>query len=140
MRDHDQLYIDGAWVVPDGSGTIAVINATTEEPMGHIPEGSASDADRAVQAANAAFGGWAATTPTERAAHVAKIAEGLDARKDEIAETITGEVGMPIFLSKIIQAGLPAASAAAGPRPSTASSACAGSACARWPTAGSSPA
>ena len=45
MRDYEKLYIDGAWVTPDGKGTIDVINASTEEVMGHIPEGTAADID-----------------------------------------------------------------------------------------------
>ena len=45
----------------------------------------------------------------ERAGYLQKIAEGLAKRSDEIAETISREVGMPIGLSKMIQAGLPAA-------------------------------
>ena len=58
MRDYTNLYIDGAWVPSDGTGTIEVINAGTEEVMGSIPEGTAGDVDKAVEAARAAFDGW----------------------------------------------------------------------------------
>src|SRR5918993_50146 len=54
MQDRDRLYIDGAWVPSTGSGTIDVVNATTEEVMGRVPEGTPEDIDRAVQA------GWPA--------------------------------------------------------------------------------
>jgi acyl-CoA reductase-like NAD-dependent aldehyde dehydrogenase len=37
MQDRDKLYIDGAWTPSTGSGTIDVVNATTEEVMGRIP-------------------------------------------------------------------------------------------------------
>jgi acyl-CoA reductase-like NAD-dependent aldehyde dehydrogenase len=107
MQDFDQLYIDGGWVQPHGSGTIEVINASTEEVMGSIPEGDATDVDRAVAAAVAAFPAWAASSPSDRAKYVQAMAEGIGARSDEIAETICGEVGMPMFLAKRIQAGLP---------------------------------
>jgi len=107
MRTYEQLYLDGRWVDPHGTGTIDVINASTEEVMGSIPEGDATDVDRAVAAAVAAFPAWSATSPADRAKHVQALAEGIGARSDEIAETICGEVGMPIFLSKRIQAGLP---------------------------------
>ena len=40
----DRLYVGGAWVAPDGSGTIEVVEAATEQPLGTIPEGSAVDA------------------------------------------------------------------------------------------------
>jgi betaine-aldehyde dehydrogenase len=75
--------------------------------MGRIPAGTAADVDRAVAAASAALAGWSATTPTDRVAFVQAMADGLGARNDEIASVITGEVGMPAFLSKMIQAGLP---------------------------------
>ncbi len=115
MQDFSQLYIDGAWVDPHGTGTIEVVNASTEQVMGSIPEGDAADVDRAVAAAKAAFVGWAATSPQDRAKYVQAMAEGIGARNAEIAETITGEVGMPIFLSQLIQAGLPQAVAATYP-------------------------
>ena len=38
MHRRSQLYIDGSWVDPDGRGTIDVVNASTEEVMGQVPE------------------------------------------------------------------------------------------------------
>ena len=66
MHEYRQLYIDGGWVDPAGTGTIDVVNASTEQVMGSVPEGSAADVDRAVAAARAAFDGWAATAPRKR--------------------------------------------------------------------------
>jgi len=109
MRNYDSLYIGGQWIAPAGSGTIEVLNAATEEPMGRIPEGSAEDIDRAVAAAKAAFESWSITDVDERRKVLQALADGLGARNQEIAETITGEVGMPLFLSQLIQAGLPTA-------------------------------
>jgi acyl-CoA reductase-like NAD-dependent aldehyde dehydrogenase len=107
MQDRDKLYIDGSWVPSTGKNTIDVINATTEEVMGRIPEGTPEDVDRAVKAARAAFPGWAGTSREERGKYLQRITEGLSARMQEIATTIAGEVGMPINLSMMIQAGLP---------------------------------
>ena len=115
MQQYDKLYIDGSWVEPDGTGTIDVINASTEEVMGSIPEGSATDVDRAVAAAVKAFPEWSATSPNDRAKYVQALAEGIGARNEEIATTICGEVGMPMFLSQLIQAGLPQAIAGSYP-------------------------
>ena len=108
MRNHDKIYVNGQWVAPGGSESIEVFNATTEEVMGRIPAATAEDADRAVLAARAAFPGWSATPRERRAELLTKVHEGIVARADEIAETVTGEVGMPLKLSKIIQAGNPA--------------------------------
>ncbi|MYZ37696.1 MULTISPECIES: aldehyde dehydrogenase family protein, partial [unclassified Streptomyces] len=71
------------------------------------------DVARAVAAATAAFPGWAATGPVERAAVVRRLSEGLKARTEEIAATITAEMGAPIQLSRFAQAGLPVAVSAA---------------------------
>ena len=53
MIDRDKLYIDGGWVASTGTSTIDVINSTTEEVMGRIPEGTKEDVDKAVAAAKA---------------------------------------------------------------------------------------
>jgi aldehyde dehydrogenase (NAD+) len=103
----DRLFIDGEWAPPAGDGVIEVINPTTEEVIGRIPDGTAEDADRAVRAAHAAFDAWSQTPAEERAAYCAAIGEKLAERGDELAALITTELGMPIGLSKMIQAGLP---------------------------------
>jgi aldehyde dehydrogenase (NAD+) len=107
MQIRDKLFIGGRWVAPHGSKSIDVINATTEEVQGRVPEGTAADADVAAHAARAAFEAWAALPASERAGYLSKIHEGLKARADEIARTISGEVGMPYKLSQRIQAGSP---------------------------------
>ena len=107
MQDRTKLFIDGAWVSSSGTGTIDVINATTEEVIGRVAEGSPEDAARATAAAKAAFPGWSATPVEERAKHLQRLAEGLQGRMEEIAQTITAEVGTPFIISQIAQAGLP---------------------------------
>jgi len=106
----DRLYVGGAWVTPDGDGALEVVEASTEQPLGTVPEGTAEDARRAVAAARDAFDGWSATPVAERQRLLRAIADGLEARAGEIAATVTAEVGMPLKLSRIIQAGLPIAS------------------------------
>jgi aldehyde dehydrogenase (NAD+) len=103
----DKLYIGGEWVEPAGDGSIDVVNPTTEEVVGRIPEGTAEDADRAVRAARAAFDSWSQTAPEERARYCAAIGAKLSERGDDLAALITTELGMPIGLSRMIQAGLP---------------------------------
>jgi acyl-CoA reductase-like NAD-dependent aldehyde dehydrogenase len=55
----------------------------------------------------AAFEAWSATPPSVRADYIRKIAEGLKARSEELAQMIAGEVGMPIKLARAIQVGGP---------------------------------
>lgn len=107
MEIRDKLYIDGAWVPSTGEGTLEVFDSNTEEVIGKIPEGTAEDAEKAVEAASAAFGEWSSVSHEERSKLLARVAEGLAARTDELAETISREVGMPLSLSKIVQVGLP---------------------------------
>jgi acyl-CoA reductase-like NAD-dependent aldehyde dehydrogenase len=107
MEDRDKLYIDGSWVASTGKGTIDVLDSATEEVIGRIPDGSPQDVDKAVAAAKKAFPGWAATDKEERAKYLQRITEGLQARMGDIANIVAREVGMPINLSMMIQAGLP---------------------------------
>jgi len=109
MQIRNQLYINGQWTASKGSKSIDVINASTEEVMGRVPEGSEADVDAAVSAARAAFDGWAATPAVERAAFLQQIHAGLKARMEEIGKLIAAEVGMPLKLATMIQAGSPTA-------------------------------
>jgi acyl-CoA reductase-like NAD-dependent aldehyde dehydrogenase len=102
-----KIYIGGEWVQSSGSGVLEVINSTTEEVMGRVPEGTAEDVDRAVVAAREAFESWSQTAVDERAEWMERIAEALGARMEEIAALIAQEVGMPVKLARMIQAGLP---------------------------------
>jgi acyl-CoA reductase-like NAD-dependent aldehyde dehydrogenase len=110
MKTHDKIYIGGEWTRPSGSGSFDVTNSSTEERIGRIPACDATDVDRAVRAAVEAFDRWAQTSPAERADYLEKIQAGLAARSQQIAETVAAEVGMPVALSAMIQAGLPAMS------------------------------
>jgi len=107
---HDKLYIDGAWVPSTGTGSIDVIDSTSEEVIGTVPEGTTEDIDRAVAAARAAFPAWSATPVEERTALLTRVGEALGSRMDELADLITHEVGMPLVLSQLVQVGLPMAS------------------------------
>ncbi|MQL65412.1 aldehyde dehydrogenase family protein, partial [Streptomyces vinaceus] len=52
---------------------------------------------------------WAATPPAERAARLAALRDQLHARRDEIAATVTAELGAPEKLSRTVHAGVPVA-------------------------------
>ena len=116
LQVKDRVFIGGEWVEPAGADPIEVVNPTTEEIIGTIPGCSAVDADRAVEAARGAFESWSQTPREERARFIVAIAEGLNQRGDEIAATITQELGMPLKLSRIIQVGLPASQFASMPK------------------------
>jgi acyl-CoA reductase-like NAD-dependent aldehyde dehydrogenase len=104
----DRLYVGGEWVEPAGSGTIEVIDSTTERVIGRIPEGTPEDVDRAVQVARAGFEAWRQVPVEQRAEACVGISAALAERGDQIAALIAAEVGMPLAQARTIQAGLPA--------------------------------
>lgn len=109
MKAHDGMYIDGAWRPAAGRDVIEVVNPADEQVIATVPAGTAEDVAAAVRAARAALPGWAATAPAERAARLAALRDVLAARKDEIAETVTAELGSPLAFSQAVHAAVPIA-------------------------------
>jgi len=103
--NHQKLYIGGEWVQPATSNRMDVINATTEEVIGSVPDGSNADIDRAVAAARRAFtaGSWATATPAERGAALGRFADALEKRGAELAKTVSMQNGMPINVSEQLE-------------------------------------
>lgn len=109
MKAHDGMYIGGEWRAALGHGRIEVLNPADERPIASVPAGTAEDVDAAVRAARLAFPAWAATAPAERAALIGALRDVLVARKGEIAETITAELGSPLGFSEMVHVGAPIA-------------------------------
>ncbi|MHB8450282.1 MAG: aldehyde dehydrogenase family protein, partial [Mycobacteriales bacterium] len=109
MKVYDKLFLGGQWVAPSSGQTIEVISPATEEPVGRVPEALPADIDLAVAAAREAFesGPWPGYSPAERAGVLGKLSALLQARAEEIATTITAEMGSPITFSRIAQAYIP---------------------------------
>ena len=104
MKECMQFYINGEWVDPVDPKSLEVINPATEEVIGKIAMGNSQDVDKAVAAAKEAFESFSQTTKEERLALMGKILEVYQSRYDEIAETISSEMGAPLWLSKAAQA------------------------------------
>ncbi|WP_149550693.1 aldehyde dehydrogenase family protein [Streptomyces marokkonensis] len=109
MKAYDGMYIDGAWRPAAGRDVIEVVNPADEQVIATVPAGTVEDVDAAVRAARAALPAWAATPPAERAARLAALRDVLTARQDEIAGTVTAELGSPLKLSQTVHAGMPVA-------------------------------
>lgn len=109
VLEHKNLYIDGAWRRPCGDETTEVVNPATERVIATVPAATAKDVDAAVSAARAALPAWSRTTPAERKALLDRLHQGLVERADDIATTVTAEMGAPRQLSSRVQAGLPIA-------------------------------
>ena len=68
---------------------IEVINPATEDVVGEVPSGDASDVDQAVATAKRAFGEWAATDTEKRAEILSKAAALIEQRAKDIAAVLT---------------------------------------------------
>jgi betaine-aldehyde dehydrogenase len=91
----DRLFIDGEWVEASSSDDIAVINPATDAIIGHVPQASAADVDRAVAAARRSFraGDWSRALLGDRCAVLMRLADLIEANADELARTETFQTG-----------------------------------------------
>jgi len=103
MRDCRQFYIEGKWVNPTESRDWEVINPSNEEPIATISLGSAADVDKAVAAAKKAFESYSQTAVAERVALLQRVIEVYKAKSEQMAETISLEMGCPLSLSRAAQ-------------------------------------
>ncbi|MDF1645260.1 MAG: aldehyde dehydrogenase family protein [Pseudomonadales bacterium] len=106
MKTYDKIYINGEWVPAVGTGAIEVVSPYSQEVVGSVPKGNEEDVNKAVAAAKAAFPAWAATSVEERAVYIEKLGEALAAREADIGSTISEEMGMPVTMARMVQAGL----------------------------------
>ncbi|HEY6389202.1 MAG TPA: aldehyde dehydrogenase family protein [Candidatus Acidoferrum sp.] len=104
MKDCRLFYIDGKWVSPAEPRDFAVTNPATEEQIAMISLGSSVDVENAVSAARIAFESYSETTVNERLALLQQIIKVYKSHMDEMAETISLEMGAPISLSRAAQA------------------------------------
>jgi aldehyde dehydrogenase (NAD+) len=104
MLDKRKFYINGEWVAPVVANDLEVLNPATEKPIAVISMGSAGDIDRAVAAAKKAFATYSRTSTEERLALLEKLLSIYKRRYEEMAQTITMELGAPITMSTEQQA------------------------------------
>ena len=90
--EYKQL-IGGAWVDAADGGTYEDADPFTGEVVALAPAGGAADAERAIEAAAAAFPAWSQTPPAERQRIFLKAADLLEARQQEVVELLARETG-----------------------------------------------
>jgi len=86
-------YVAGRWTPASGADELDVTNPATGGVLARVPLSSAGDLDAAVRAARAALPEWRAVSVIARARTLFALREGLEARKDELARSVTTEMG-----------------------------------------------
>lgn len=104
MLDKRKFYINGEWVDPIVANDLEVLNPATEKPVAVISMGTAADIDRAVAAARKAFITYSRTSVEQRLALLEKLLSIYKRRYEEMARTITLELGAPATMSREQQA------------------------------------
>ena len=93
------MFINGEFVDAISGETFPVVNPATGEHLGDVADGGAADADRAIAAADAAFGSWSQTTAYERADILMSAWNLMRERASELAALMTAEQGKPLRAS-----------------------------------------
>ncbi|MGE0724751.1 MAG: aldehyde dehydrogenase family protein, partial [Alphaproteobacteria bacterium] len=104
MQHEREHYVDGAWVAPLEPKLLDVVDPSTEEAFTKIAVGGPKDVDRAVAAARAAFPSFAQTSRKDRLDLLKAMLSEYDKRREDIAATLSQEMGAPIKLARERQA------------------------------------
>lgn len=91
-----KFFIAGEYVSSNGSDLNQVVNPANGEIVDTVPEGTAADADEAVQAAQQAFKGWWGTPTSKRGEILFAGAQHIKQHEDELARLLTTEQGKPV--------------------------------------------
>ena len=103
MIEKTQNYINGAWVDAQSSEIIEVMNPSDDSVMGVVAASTADDVDLAVAAAKDCFQSFQFSTKEERITILENIINEYETRAEELASTISSEMGAPLWLSQVAQ-------------------------------------
>ena len=103
MIEKTQNYINGAWIDAQSSEIIEVMNPSDDSVMGVVAASTAEDVDLAVAAAKDCFQSFQFSTKEERITILENIINEYEARAEELASTISSEMGAPLWLSQVAQ-------------------------------------
>ena len=94
--------INGASVPAVAGDTLDLIEPATGQPYGRMPDSSATDVARAIDAARDAFPEWSARPAAERSQLMLRLADRLEERLESFAQAETRDNGKPIRLSRTV--------------------------------------
>jgi len=91
-----RMLVGGELIESSGGEWIESLNPATEDFIGKVPRGTASDVDQAAQAAEAAQPAWEALSVEERGSYLRKLGDAILERTDELRTVEVAESGNPI--------------------------------------------
>jgi acyl-CoA reductase-like NAD-dependent aldehyde dehydrogenase len=94
--DSAEMLVGGAWQPSHTGETFEAISPATGELIANVAQGDREDARAAIRAAATAAEGWQRMTPFERAARMHAVGDAIEARRDELAQTLTLDQGKPL--------------------------------------------
>ena len=96
----EKLFVAGAWTDAASGATFDVTNPANNETIATLPDAGREEMQRAIDAAAAAQGEWAATTAAYRAGIMRRAADLMHERKEHLATVMTLEQGKPLAESR----------------------------------------
>jgi malonate-semialdehyde dehydrogenase (acetylating) / methylmalonate-semialdehyde dehydrogenase len=99
MSDEPRIlrnYVNGAWVASSATELLDVIEPASGRPLARVPLSSSADLDAAVEAARAALPAWRGVSVIERGRRLFALRAALDARREDLARSVTAEMGKTI--------------------------------------------
>eukprot|EP01135_Chromosphaera_perkinsii_P011412 Nk52_evm57s2391 gene=Nk52_evmTU57s2391 len=95
-------YINGEFVAPKKGGYLDIMDPSTGQPYGHVPDSTPEDILLAVAAAKKAFPAWASTSKQARAKLLYKIADTIEADLERFAQAESRDQGKPVSLARAV--------------------------------------
>ena len=86
-------YVAGRWTAATGDDALDVTNPATGETLARVPLSAAADLDAAVAAARAALPQWRAVSAIGRSQKLFALRQGLVERREDLARSVTTEMG-----------------------------------------------
>ena len=100
MKIIDTIYIDGAFVTPQGTELFDLHNPATAEVIGQVRLGDVADTRAAIAAAKRAFPAFSRTTKEQRIALLEQLGDAMEARSADLIEAVIEEYGAPVSRSE----------------------------------------
>jgi succinate-semialdehyde dehydrogenase/glutarate-semialdehyde dehydrogenase len=94
------IFINGEWRDSLSGKTFAVKNPATGDLLENVADGGVGEVRQAIEAAHAAFPAWSSTTAEKRSQLLAKAAQIMVERTEQLATVLTKENGKPLAESR----------------------------------------